>query len=139
VLPDGSLPIDADADTFQILLNYMRSNTVYPLLLNKETRFDYALYNRVMADADFFGLHDLRDWIRDKRYEKAMRTGQRLEYHSGRLDSMQRYLQSDYTAKYSDPGVEQELLKCFEAKIPSIGDYLCPMKHDWCVTCISAV
>jgi hypothetical protein len=71
---DGSYFIDADPDTFQHILAFMRRPSKFPLFWTKETGFDYALYNRLEAEADYFLLHDLRDWIRKKRYLDAVRT-----------------------------------------------------------------
>jgi hypothetical protein len=44
------------------------------LFWSKETSFDYALYNKIEAEADYFLLHDLRDWLRKKRYLDAVKT-----------------------------------------------------------------
>jgi hypothetical protein len=71
---DGSYFVDADADVFQHVLQFMRRPSKYPLFWTKETSFDYALYNRLEAEADYFLLHDLRDWIREKRYLNAIKT-----------------------------------------------------------------
>ena len=42
--------------------------------MDKGTSFDYALYNKLEAEADYFLLHDLRDWLREKRYLDAVKT-----------------------------------------------------------------
>lgn len=41
----------------------MRRPSKFPLFWTKDTVFDYVLYNKVEAEADYFHLHDLRDWI----------------------------------------------------------------------------
>lgn len=71
---DGSYFIDADPDAFQYILEFMRRPSKYPLLWTKETSFNYALYNKLEAEADYFLLHDLRDWLREKRYLDAVKT-----------------------------------------------------------------
>jgi hypothetical protein len=71
---DGSYFVEADADTFQYILDFMRRPSKFPLFWTKETGFDYALYNRLEAEADYFLLHDLRDWIRKKSYLDAVIT-----------------------------------------------------------------
>lgn len=71
---DNSYFIDADPDTFQYVLDFMRRPSKHPLYWTKETGFDYALYNKLEAEADYFLLHDLRDWIRKKRYLDAVKT-----------------------------------------------------------------
>jgi hypothetical protein len=71
---DGSYFIDADPDAFQHILEFMRRPSKFPLFWTKETGFDYALYNKLEAEADYFLLHDLRDWLRKKRYLDAVKT-----------------------------------------------------------------
>ncbi|KAH7061771.1 hypothetical protein BKA63DRAFT_194520 [Paraphoma chrysanthemicola] len=71
---DGSYFIDADSDAFQHILQFMRRPSKFPLFWTKETSFDYALYNKLEAEADYFLLHDLRDWIKNKRYLDAVKT-----------------------------------------------------------------
>ncbi|KAH7073533.1 hypothetical protein BKA63DRAFT_603897 [Paraphoma chrysanthemicola] len=70
---DGSYYIDADPDVFRHVLDFMRRPSKFPLFWTKETGFDYALYNKLEAEADYFLLHDLRDWIRSKRYADAVK------------------------------------------------------------------
>lgn len=71
---DGSYFIDADPDAFQYILDFMRRPSRFPLFWTKETGFDYALYNKLETEADYFLLHDLRDWIGKKRYLDAVKT-----------------------------------------------------------------
>lgn len=40
----------------------------------KETGFDYALYNRLEVEVDYFLLYDLRDWLRNKCYLNVIKT-----------------------------------------------------------------
>jgi hypothetical protein len=71
---DGSYFIDADADTFQHVLDFMRRSSKFPLFWTKATGFDYVLYNTLEAEADYFLLHDLRNWIQEARYLNAIKT-----------------------------------------------------------------
>jgi hypothetical protein len=71
---DGSYFIDADPDAFQYILEFMRRPSKFPLFWTKETGFDYALYSKLEAEADYFLLHDLRDWLQKKRYLDAVKT-----------------------------------------------------------------
>lgn len=71
---DGSYFVDADPDAFQYILEFIRRPSKFPLFWTKETSFDYALHNKLEAEADYFLLHDLRDWLREKRYLDAVKT-----------------------------------------------------------------
>jgi hypothetical protein len=70
---DGSYFLDMDFDIFEQLLSYMRQPTVYPLLWDPHSGFDYGLYNKIQATADQYGLYDLRDWIRNQHYVGAIK------------------------------------------------------------------
>ncbi|ORY16947.1 hypothetical protein BCR34DRAFT_556293 [Clohesyomyces aquaticus] len=71
---DGSYFIDADPEAFEHLLNFMRRPGTFPLFWTNEQGFDYALYNKLQAEADYYLVHDLRDWIQEKRYLEAVKT-----------------------------------------------------------------
>jgi hypothetical protein len=72
VQPDGSYYVDADPDIFEHVLNFIRRPQTFPLFWDRETGFDHMLYLKLQAEADFFCLHDLRDWIRAKKYLDAV-------------------------------------------------------------------
>jgi hypothetical protein len=74
---DGSYYIDADPDTFEHLLNFMRRPARFPLYWTKENGLDIVLYSKVEAEADYFMLEALRKWIKEKKYLGAIRTEQR--------------------------------------------------------------
>lgn len=80
---DGSYFVDANAEVFQYILDFMRRPSKFPLFWTKETGFDYALYNRLEAEADYFLLHGLRDWLREKRYLDAVKTVVEIKTLSG--------------------------------------------------------
>jgi hypothetical protein len=71
---DGSYYVDADADTFEHILNFMRRSSRFSLYWNKKDGFDIALYCRVEVEADYFMLEELRDWIRQAKYLQAVLT-----------------------------------------------------------------
>jgi hypothetical protein len=69
---DGSYYIDADQDTFEHLLNFIRRPAQFPLYWPREDGFDYVLYSKLEAEADYFMLESLRDWIQAERYLGAV-------------------------------------------------------------------
>ena len=72
--PDGSYLIDSDPNVFEHLLSFMRRPTRFPLFWTKENGFDYALYNKLEAEANYYLLQDLSNWIREGRYTDAVKT-----------------------------------------------------------------
>ncbi|KAF2688161.1 hypothetical protein K458DRAFT_239790, partial [Lentithecium fluviatile CBS 122367] len=79
ILPNGTLFIDADVTVFPMLLEYLRRPTVYPLLWDHEKGYDHAMYSRLAAEADFFMVEELRDWIWERRYMEAARVEHKTE------------------------------------------------------------
>jgi len=75
---DGSYYVDADADTFEHLLSFMRRPSRFPLYCTRKDGFDYALYSWVEAEADYFMLEGLRDWIKQRSYLGAVSVIQRV-------------------------------------------------------------
>ena len=71
---DGSIFVDADPEVFEHVLNFMRRPQTFPLFWSKEKGFDLAMYNKLAAEADYFLLHDLRDWIRAGTFTDAIKT-----------------------------------------------------------------
>ncbi|KAH8710027.1 hypothetical protein GQ44DRAFT_588767, partial [Phaeosphaeriaceae sp. PMI808] len=71
---DDSYFVYADPEIFRHILEFMRRPSKFPLFWTKETTLDYALYKKLEVEADYFLLHDLRDWIRKKRYLDAVKT-----------------------------------------------------------------
>jgi hypothetical protein len=71
---DGTYFLDADPDLFEHLLSFMRRPEVFPLFYTKDAGFDYNLYNRLEAEANYFQMDALRDWIKAKKYLKAIVT-----------------------------------------------------------------
>jgi hypothetical protein len=71
---DGSYFMDADPDLFAHLLRFMRRPEVFPLFYTKANGFDYDLYNRLEAEAEYFQMHELHEWIEAKKYLGAVVT-----------------------------------------------------------------
>jgi hypothetical protein len=71
---DGSYFLDADAGLFDHLLRFMRRPQVFPLFYSKADGFDYDLYNRLEAEAEYFQIDVLQDWTKEKKYLRAVVT-----------------------------------------------------------------
>jgi hypothetical protein len=136
MLPDGSVFIDADPDVFRIILNYMRRPSIYPFLWSREKGFDHAMYSRVMAEADFFMLEDLRDWIRMETYRKAVVVRHKTEikpatpywFDYPRQNAFRNFghtEEDDKTVNTLDVS-HVELVKMFAVDIPGTGGHECP-------------
>ncbi|KAF9694630.1 hypothetical protein EKO04_007608 [Ascochyta lentis] len=69
---DGSYFIDASPALFEHLLDFMRRPNIFPLFWTKSNGFDYNLYHRLQAEAQYFQIDALHQWIKDKRYLKAI-------------------------------------------------------------------
>jgi hypothetical protein len=74
---DGSYFLDADPDLFEHLLRFMRRPEVFPLFYTKDGGYNYDLYHRLEAEARYFQMNDLHNWIKEKKYLQAVqvRTG----------------------------------------------------------------
>ncbi|KAJ4344145.1 hypothetical protein N0V95_006307 [Ascochyta clinopodiicola] len=71
---DGSYFLDADPDLFEHLLRFMRRPSVFPLFWSKGHGFDYSLYQRLQAEAKYFEINALHDWIQKQHYLGAVTT-----------------------------------------------------------------
>jgi hypothetical protein len=116
------LPIDVDPEIFPTLFEYLRRPAVYPLLWTRENGFDYAAYNKLMAEADFFGLVDLKDWIQQKKYLEVVNIHLKLEIYPGSLRKYDYEENSTLLGHARNPAAEDvELISCLETEIPSQG------------------
>lgn len=70
--PDGSYFVDADGDLFSHILRYLRSG-ILPLFYSSLTGHDYGTYRALLGEAEYFGIERLKDWLRNKEYEKAVK------------------------------------------------------------------
>ncbi|KAJ8118554.1 hypothetical protein OPT61_g488 [Boeremia exigua] len=69
---DGTYFLDADPELFEHLLRFMRRPSIFPLFWAKDRGFDYNLYQRLQAEAGYFKVFTLYQWIMDKRYLDAI-------------------------------------------------------------------
>jgi len=69
---DGSYFLDADPSLFEHLLAFMRRPAVFPLFYSNPGGFNYDMYNRLEAEAEYFRIEALYTWIKDKKYEGAI-------------------------------------------------------------------
>jgi hypothetical protein len=70
---DGSYFLDTDPELFEHLLRFMRRPSVFPLFYDKVQGFDYGLYARLQAEAKYFQIDTLSDWIKEKKYQSAIK------------------------------------------------------------------
>ncbi|KAL1841480.1 hypothetical protein VTJ49DRAFT_7035 [Mycothermus thermophilus] len=70
-LEDGSYFIDADPNMFEHILNYLRRG-VFPLFYDEAKGFDYARYVSLLAEARYFQIRRLENWINNKGFLDAV-------------------------------------------------------------------
>ena len=68
---DGSYFIDADPELFAHILRYLR-RLVLPIFYSQTDGFNHSLYDALQAEAEYFGVDGLSDWIKDRGYLKAV-------------------------------------------------------------------
>jgi hypothetical protein len=112
-----------------------------------EKGYDYVAYNDVLAEADFYGLEELTDWIKECRYLKAVETSFRMEIYPGQFnvqgfepgnyrflhmvlnDNVVRGYHFAEQCVHKEHTIEMgdlDLVSCFEIKVPSEGNFKCP-------------
>lgn len=69
--PDGSYFIDADPESFEHILRYLRQRTM-PILLQNGSH-DYGMYKMVLDAARYFQVDQLEKWIVDQEYKKTVK------------------------------------------------------------------
>jgi hypothetical protein len=69
---DGSYFMDADPVLFEHLLAFMRRPEIFPVFYTSNSGFDYHLYSRLQVEAEYFQIDALYDWIKEKKYLKAV-------------------------------------------------------------------
>ena len=68
---DGSYFIDRDGHLFEYILSFLRTG-ICPLFYDNINGFDHAKYVRLGAEAEYFGVKKLCDWIIAKKYEQVI-------------------------------------------------------------------
>jgi phytoene desaturase (3,4-didehydrolycopene-forming) len=89
---DGSYLIDADEELFLHILRYLRSGAL-PIFYNNSTGHDYGMYLALLGEAQFFQIDRLRDWLRNKEYEKAVK----IEYSAEECEGFQQLAKTCYS------------------------------------------
>jgi hypothetical protein len=69
---DGTYFIDTNPALFEHLLDFMRRPSVFPLFWSQNKGFDYNLYQRLQAEAEYFQISTLDKWIKEKKYHQAV-------------------------------------------------------------------
>src|SRR5271155_3384562 len=70
---DGSYFIDANANVFEHILNYLRRGT-FPIFYDKNKGHDYALYFALLQEAKYFQITKLKNWLENEQYLHALKT-----------------------------------------------------------------
>ena len=52
-------------------MTYLRHRK-FPFFWSKEVGFDFGRYDRLAAQADYFGVDRLKKWISDRKYEAVV-------------------------------------------------------------------
>lgn len=68
---DGSFFIDANPDLFQHILEYLRRQFM-PLCWDREKGQDLAMYKVLLQEAEYYGIPELSQWLREGRYMEAV-------------------------------------------------------------------
>jgi len=84
-LADGSYFVDADGDSFEHVLKYMRLKTM-PLFWEPSVGFDHDKYLSLQVTAEFFGVTELADWIENKVYLDVVTVSTTSSIVSGNCD-----------------------------------------------------
>jgi hypothetical protein len=100
---------------------------MFPLLWTKEKGFDYVTYNKLLAEADFYGLSDLKFFPAAKKYLDAIDTIHTLKIHPACLNSERGTPFKSLTYK---PGNEFAPDRKRQDKVPSKGRFICPQGKD---------
>lgn len=64
---DGSYFIDADPSIFEHVLRYLRQR-VFPVFYDRAKGHDFPLYTAILAQAKYFGIDPLQNWLEHKAY-----------------------------------------------------------------------
>ena len=98
VQPDGSYFIDADGDLFKHILEYLRRG-VPPIFYDRSKGHDHALYLRLLAEARYFQIDSLREWLEKKQYLEVLK----IEHQTREVESsylMDQQYGSDIDVEY---------------------------------------
>lgn len=65
--PDGSYFVDGDPDMFVHILRFFRTGT-FPVFYDKARGRDYSLYAALLAEAPYFQVPPLEEWLQKQEY-----------------------------------------------------------------------
>ena len=68
---DGSYFVDRDGLLFEHILSFLRTG-ICPLFRDSIDIFDYHKYVRLSAEAEYYGVKKLHNWINAKKYEQVI-------------------------------------------------------------------
>ncbi|QPH16129.1 hypothetical protein C2857_000691 [Epichloe festucae Fl1] len=110
-LDDGSYFIDSDPSLFEHILRYLR-HSVCPIFYDQVRGHDFGLYLALQAEASYFGIPRLHDWLKNKRYFEAIHLSYAIE------------MDEDYSSKNftSNSGTAVEFYPTWDAQKV----YVCP-------------
>jgi hypothetical protein len=64
--------IDADPEMFGHLLRFLRRPSKFPVFWSKNKGHDFSMYQALQQEAEFFGVDGLAEWLKEKKYLKAV-------------------------------------------------------------------
>ncbi|PHH74574.1 hypothetical protein CDD82_4881 [Ophiocordyceps australis] len=70
--------VDADPHLFEHILGYLRHGH-FPIFYHGATGHDIGRYQALLAEAQFFGIKKLEDWLHKEKYFEAVKTTMRCE------------------------------------------------------------
>lgn len=70
--PDGSYFVDADPETFEHILRYLRRG-IFPIFYDKVKGHDHAKYLALLEEAKYFQVDPLEEWLAGKKYLEAVK------------------------------------------------------------------
>jgi BTB/POZ domain-containing protein KCTD9 len=111
---DGSIFVDADADLFVHILQYLRRG-VMPVFFDEAKGHNYPLYSALLEEARYFQIPQLESWISEKKYLIAVRTVHSAEVLEGEgavnLNSLAN-LGTDTFTEYRSTWVTEQVYVC---------------------------
>ena len=70
--PDGSIFVDRDGNMFEHILCYLRTK-VFPFFYSQSSGYDHAKYQLLLAEAKYFQISSLKEFINTQSYAKAIK------------------------------------------------------------------
>lgn len=77
-LDDGSYFIDSDPSLFEHILRSLR-HSICPIFYDQARGHDFGLYLALQAEASYFGIPRLYEWLKNKRYLEAIHLSYKIE------------------------------------------------------------